>query len=169
MIVATSVLSACGGIGRPAVSQHEGVLTAADSVRLHYRVVGSGKDTIVVLHGGPAFNSNYLVAPLEPLATGSTGHAMLFYDMRGRGRSELVDTARISASSDAWSPAYRTPAAATLPVAESACSIWLAPRHVVGTLPHIPDPARYPVDEREPRALDAAGHDALSFSRVAPR
>jgi proline iminopeptidase len=69
----------------PAVQ--EGYVDAGDSVQLFYRMVGAGPDTIIVLHGGPGFTQDYLAADLEPLAT---GHALLFYDQRGAGKSTLV-------------------------------------------------------------------------------
>lgn len=69
----------------PAV--REGYVAAGDSVRLFYRIVGSGRDTVVVLHGGPGFTMDYLAADLEPLAS---RHVLLFYDQRGTGRSSLV-------------------------------------------------------------------------------
>jgi proline iminopeptidase len=50
-------------------------------------MVGSGRDTIVVLHGGPGFTMEYLAADLAPLAA---RHVLLFYDQRGAGRSTLV-------------------------------------------------------------------------------
>ena len=71
---------------RPAVSQ-EGYLEAADGVRLYYRVLGSARDTIVVLHGGPGFSLEYLADDLAPLAA---RHTLLLYDQRGAGRSSLV-------------------------------------------------------------------------------
>ena len=64
-----------------------GYVAAGRGVRLFYRAVGAGRDTIVVLHGGPGFNMEYFIADLEPLAR---GHTLLFYDQRGSGRSSLV-------------------------------------------------------------------------------
>ena len=57
-------------------------------VRLFYRSVGSGADTVVVLHGSPGFHMNYLLPDLVPLARGRT---LLFYDQRGGGRSQRID------------------------------------------------------------------------------
>ncbi len=71
---------------RTAVVQ-EGFVEAGGGVRLFYRLVGSGRDTLVVLHGGPGFTMDYLADDLEPLAS---RHALLFYDQRGAGRSSLV-------------------------------------------------------------------------------
>ena len=71
----------------------EGYVQTNDSVRLFYRLLGEGKDTIVVFHGG-GFGSNYLVPDLTPLAA---HHALLFFDQPGTGFSSVVrDTARLS-------------------------------------------------------------------------
>lgn len=70
-----------------ALTVQEGILTGADGVPLRYRVVGTGPDTVVVLHGGPSvFSSSYLVDDLAPLAAGRT---LIHYDQRGAGRSGL--------------------------------------------------------------------------------
>ena len=65
----------------------EGYFTAADGVRLFYRKVGSGKNLIVLLHGGPGSNMNAVWPDLEPLARKYT---VLMYDQRGGGRSEII-------------------------------------------------------------------------------
>lgn len=65
----------------------EGFVATADGVRLFTRVVGSGSDTIIVLHGGPGLTHDYLAPDLEPLAA---RHTLVFYDQRGAGRSTLV-------------------------------------------------------------------------------
>jgi proline iminopeptidase len=73
----------------------EGYLDAGAGVRLYYRLVGSGPDTIVVLHGGPGFSLEYLAPDLAPLAA---THTLLFYDQRGSGWSTLVaDSAGLDA------------------------------------------------------------------------
>lgn len=57
--------------------------------------MGSGPDTLVVIHGGPGFTMDYLAADLEPLAE---HHTLLFNDQRGTGRSTLVtDSAALDA------------------------------------------------------------------------
>lgn len=71
----------------PAPVRHEGFLDAGGGVRLFYRMVGAGRDTLVILHGGPGFNLEYLADDLAPLAA---RHTLLFYDQRGTGRSTLV-------------------------------------------------------------------------------
>jgi proline iminopeptidase len=71
----------------------EGYIPTKDSVRLFYRLLGEGKDTIVVFHGG-GFGSSYLVPDLTPLAA---HHALLFFDQPGTGFSSVVrDTARLN-------------------------------------------------------------------------
>jgi proline iminopeptidase len=73
----------------------EGVISAPDGVRLYYRAVGTGRDTLIVVHGGPGFTMEYLARDLEPLAEGRT---LVFYDQRGTGRSTLVsDSAALGA------------------------------------------------------------------------
>lgn len=71
----------------------EGYIQTKDSVRLFYRLIGEGKDTIVVFHGG-GFGSSYLIPDLTPLAA---HHALLFFDQPGTGFSTVVrDTARLN-------------------------------------------------------------------------
>ena len=71
----------------------EGYIQTNDSVRIFYRILGEGKDTIVVFHGG-GFGSSYLVPDLTPLAA---HHVLLFFDQPGTGFSSVIrDTARLS-------------------------------------------------------------------------
>lgn len=72
---------------RAAPPAQEGYVDAGGGVRLFYRMVGTGRDTVVVIHGGPGFNMEYFAADLAPLAE---KHTLLFYDQRGTGRSTLV-------------------------------------------------------------------------------
>lgn len=73
----------------------EGYLVGAEDARIHYRVLGSGSDTVVVLHGGPGAGIHSVLPVLEPLAERVT---LLFYDQRGGGRSELpADTSLLHA------------------------------------------------------------------------
>ena len=65
----------------------EGYVDAGSGVRLFYRVAGNGTDTVIVLHGGPGFTSDYLDKDLDPL---SRQHTLIFFDQRGTGRSTLV-------------------------------------------------------------------------------
>lgn len=88
------LLVACGDVDRApgpgedvAVPLTEGYVEAGDGVRLFYRTVGTGGDTVVVLHGGPALNMDYFGDDLAPLSETNT---VVFYDQRGVGRSTLV-------------------------------------------------------------------------------
>jgi len=78
--------------------QHSSRLRLGDGAELALLTIGSGSDTVVVLHGGPGLQSRYLVEPLAPLARGRT---LIFYDMRGRGRSSPVtDSTRLGMECD---------------------------------------------------------------------
>jgi proline iminopeptidase len=55
------------------------------TVRLFVKETGTGP-AVVVLHGGPGLDFNYLVDDFEPL---SRSHRLIFYDQRGGGRSTL--------------------------------------------------------------------------------
>ena len=71
----------------------EGYIQTNDSVRIFYKLIGEGKDTIVVFHGG-GFGSSYLIPDLTPLAA---HHALLFFDQPGTGFSSVVrDSARLN-------------------------------------------------------------------------
>ena len=65
----------------------EGYVAINDSLELYYQLVGSGRDTIILLHGGPGLPSYYLLPDLRPLAFQYT---LLFYDQRGSGRSTPI-------------------------------------------------------------------------------
>jgi proline iminopeptidase len=86
ILIATSV--GCRDQAAPRVPAH-GYVTGAGDARIFYEVVGSGDDTVVVVHGGPGAGINDSRPDLEPLAK---GHVVIFYDQRGGGRSELPDT-----------------------------------------------------------------------------
>lgn len=70
-----------------AQSPREGYITAPDGVRLFYKVVGSGPETLVAVHGGPGNSLNSILPDLEPLAKNRT---VIYYDQRGGGRSDLI-------------------------------------------------------------------------------
>jgi proline iminopeptidase len=75
----------------PAIAR-EGLVTADDGARLHYHVLGAGRPTVIVPAG------LFLERDLARLARGRT---VVFYDMRGRGRSAPVnDSARVSIDLD---------------------------------------------------------------------
>jgi proline iminopeptidase len=84
----TILLAACC-FQAPALAQ-EASFPGADGVRLSYRIAGSGPDTVVLIHGGPATGMREGM-DFDDLAR--HGHAVLMYDQRGSGHSELVSTA----------------------------------------------------------------------------
>lgn len=61
---------------------HEGKFLVENS-SIYYREIGRGQP-IVVIHGGPDFNHNYLLPDLDRL---SNSFRLIYYDQRGRGKS----------------------------------------------------------------------------------
>lgn len=61
----------------------QGMLSLEDG-RIFYEMVGSGPPMVVV-HGGPGLDHNYLRPGLDVLASGNT---LVYYDQRGTGRSD---------------------------------------------------------------------------------
>lgn len=61
---------------------HEGYLPVSGA-ELYFREVGRGSP-IVILHGGPDFNHNYLLPDMDRLAD---AFRLIYYDQRGRGKS----------------------------------------------------------------------------------
>jgi proline iminopeptidase len=90
ILIATSV--GCRDQAAPRVPAH-GYVTGAGGAQIFYEVVGSGDDTLVVVHGGPGAGINDSRPDLEPLAK---DRVVIFYDQRGGGRSELPDTMLLS-------------------------------------------------------------------------
>jgi proline iminopeptidase len=91
ILIATTV--ACTHQAAPRVPA-QGFLTGAGGAQIFYQVVGSGEDTVVVVHGGPGAGINDIRPDLEPL---TKSHVVIFYDQRGGGRSELpVDTTHLT-------------------------------------------------------------------------
>jgi len=71
-------------IAIPASGQaRQGLLSLPDG-RIFYEAVGSG-EPIVVIHGGPGLDHNYLRPGLDVLAS---GNRLVYYDQRGTGRSD---------------------------------------------------------------------------------
>lgn len=90
-LLAPTILSAQTGRAVPS----EGYVVTADSVRLFYRVVGRGPDTLVALHGGPGVDLESIYGDFLRLAE---RHVVIFYDQRGAGRSTLpADTLKLTA------------------------------------------------------------------------
>lgn len=75
----------------------EGFFTAHEGVRLFFRKVGRGRDTVVFLHGGPGSNFRGSGDALEALA--GPLRTVTLYDQRGSGRSDIVsDRSRLTAA-----------------------------------------------------------------------
>jgi pimeloyl-ACP methyl ester carboxylesterase len=76
------------------IPTQEGFFEGADGTRLFFRKIGSGADTAVYLHGGPA-NMSDGGYELDALANRRT---LIAFDQRSGGRSELVtDPDRLTA------------------------------------------------------------------------
>jgi proline iminopeptidase len=71
-----------------AQSPSEGFVTTPDGVRLFYKIVGSGSETMVAVHGGPGGSLTSILPDLEPLAK---NRRVIYYDQRGSGRSDLMN------------------------------------------------------------------------------
>lgn len=54
-----------------------------NNVQLYYREIGLGQP-IIIIHGGPDFDHNYLLPDMDRL---SSYFHLIYYDQRGRGRS----------------------------------------------------------------------------------
>ena len=68
-------------------------LLSLQTGRLYYEVVGTG-DPVIVVHGGPGLDHNYLRPGLDVLAS---SRALVYYDQRGTGRSDAdLDSASIN-------------------------------------------------------------------------
>ena len=65
----------------------EGYVHAGGDVRLSYRLLGTGGEPVILIHGGPGLTSDYLADDLAPMAR---KHALFVYDQRGIGKSTLV-------------------------------------------------------------------------------
>jgi proline iminopeptidase len=77
-----------------AVDADERYVPGAKKVRLHYRVLGTGRP-VVVVHNKPNGSMRNLIPDLEPL---SAGHRVIFYDQQKGGRSSLpVDKSLLGA------------------------------------------------------------------------
>ncbi len=78
------------GRSLPLVAGAQGSIAVARGVKLWYRIVGDGPDTIVI----PVTGNDAEFAGLDV-----PGHRLLFYDVRSRGRSDTVtDPARLGFS-----------------------------------------------------------------------
>ncbi len=85
----TAFLLSCftllAGISFAASGSVEGTFSAADGVKLHYRIVGKG-EPVLLLSGGPGFSSDYLSGVTCELAK---AHRCILLDQRGTGKSRM--------------------------------------------------------------------------------
>jgi len=102
--VATLLLcGACSGGGggglpnAPApAAPKSSTIGVAPGVSLYVESLGHGKDTLVLLHGGPGLSAANVLPDFAPLGDQFT---VVSYDQRGAGRSTLVDdSARVTLS-----------------------------------------------------------------------
>ena len=85
-ILCTMTIVAIGCRQESELQIEEGFLAGADGVQLFYRMMGSGENIVVFLHGSPS-RSNAFAPDFEPLCGNNT---LIFYDQRGGGRSDLI-------------------------------------------------------------------------------
>ena len=96
-ILAAAVLALVAPVATYAQSptKKEGFIITSDSARLFYRSIGSAKDTIIAIHGGPGVDLESIYGDFLSLAR---HHTVIFYDQRGAGRSTLPrDTSTLNA------------------------------------------------------------------------
>jgi len=93
LMIATIALGSCSsghlsenGLAKAPLVE-DGYFPGADGVRLFYRKVGTGKDVVVYLHGGPSNMADGGYS-LDALAVGRT---LFSFDQRSGGRSQLLD------------------------------------------------------------------------------
>lgn len=84
IVTLLAVQQACSTRAQAVTPAREGTIPVGSGAVLHYRVAGSGPDTVIVLHGGPGLHYRYLVPVLDPLGA---HHVLIYYDQRGRGLS----------------------------------------------------------------------------------
>lgn len=87
IILAALLIVACSG-DHDVPLLDQGFITGADSSKIYYKVMGSGQDSIVVIHGGPGAGMNSFMPSVKPLAR---DYILIFYDQRGGGKSTLPE------------------------------------------------------------------------------
>lgn len=79
--------------GQSEVEVTHGHLTGSEGAGIYYEIMGSGQDSIVVIHGGPGAGIDSFLPSVKPLAQ---NFVLILYDQRGGGRSELpADTTKL--------------------------------------------------------------------------
>lgn len=75
------------------VETNHGYLTGSEGAKIYYEVMGTGQDSVVVVHGGPGAGIDSFLPSVKPLAQ---DFVLILYDQRGGGRSELpADTTKL--------------------------------------------------------------------------
>jgi len=93
---AVSSGSAVGQVGQASAIARESRIPVGGPT-LFAREIGHGQP-LIVLHGGPDFDTGYLLPELDSLAD---GYRLLYYDQRGRGKSaERVQPEDVTLASD---------------------------------------------------------------------
>jgi len=96
-LAASLVATVCSTFGADALNAQgerarQGMMSLEDG-RIFYEVMGTG-EPIVIVHGGPGLDHNYLRPGLDVLAARNT---LVYYDQRGTGRSDLsLDEASVN-------------------------------------------------------------------------
>src|SRR5262245_1488035 len=72
----------CAHLQSDPPAPREGYLPV-ENAELYYRDIGQGQP-IIILHGGPDFDHNYLRPEMDRL---SDTFRLIYYDQRGRGKS----------------------------------------------------------------------------------
>ena len=94
LLLAVVILAACKSQQFSSVTS-DGYLPGADGDQLYYRVLGTGQDSVLVIHGGPGAGMHSILPSLKPFAD---EYVLIFYDQRGGGRSTLPeDTTKLQA------------------------------------------------------------------------
>jgi proline iminopeptidase len=83
-------VSGCQPVGAPHFEQG---VKRVNGTELFYRAIGKG-EPLVIAHGGPGMDHNYLLPQMEELAK---QHRLIFYDQRGTGDSSPdIDSSAIT-------------------------------------------------------------------------
>src|ERR1041385_4808952 len=82
---------------QPIPPPRESGLTRSTEVPLYWCAYGStGRNRLLVLHGGPGAHHDYLLPQMLELARLGGGRELVFYDQRGGGKSRPNDTRQIT-------------------------------------------------------------------------
>lgn len=81
---------------KPSKKIEQGYAPGAGGVRLFYRKIGTERDVVMFLHGGPGASMHDGGHEMEPIAE---DHTLIMYDQRGGGRSDIItDASRLTAA-----------------------------------------------------------------------